>query len=353
MARGYFGRRRGDRPLTSASKRMGKHTIQFANPPVVVATASVVGPKEGEGPLGDTFDMVIDDTYFGEDSWEKAERKMLEEAVKMVIAKAQLQWQDIDFLLAGDLLNQTISANYAARNLGIPFLGLYGACSTMYEGMALASMLIDGGFATHVVVACSSHYDTAERQYRVPNEQGVQKPPTAQWTVTGAGAVLLAPSGNGPRITHATIGRVVDLGQKDAQDMGSAMAPAAVDTMVRHFQDTGRTPDDYDLIITGDLARVGHELATKLMEHKGYKLGDKYTDCGLLIYDTERQGTHAGGSGCACSAVVFAGHLMGKLNDGTYRRIFGIGTGALLSPISTYQGESIPSIGHGVVIERG
>ncbi|SMB98458.1 stage V sporulation protein AD [Thermanaeromonas toyohensis ToBE] len=338
--------------MSSTTKRVGKHTIQFANPPVIVATASVVGPKEGEGPLGNTFDMVITDTYFGEESWEKAERKMLEEAVKMVIAKAQLQWQDIDYLLAGDLLNQTISANYTARNLGIPFLGLYGACSTMYEGMALASILIDGGFATHVVAACSSHYDTAERQYRYPTEQGVQRPPTAQWTVTGAGAVLLAPAGNGPRITHATIGRVLDMGVKDPNDMGSAMAPAAVDTLVRHFQDTGRSPTDYDLIITGDLGRVGRELALKLAAQNGYDLGDKYTDCGLLIYDSERQGTYAGGSGCACSAVVFAGHLMGKLNDGTYKRILGIGTGALLSPTSTYQGESIPSIGHAVVIEK-
>ncbi len=210
----------------SAPKRVGQHTLQFANPPVIVATASVVGPKEGEGPLGDTFDMVVDDSYFGEETWEKAERKMLEEAVKMVIAKAQLKPQDIDFLLAGDLLNQTISANYAARTLGIPFLGLYGACSTMYEGMALAAMLIDGGFAHHVVAACSSHYDTAERQYRFPTEQGIQRPPTAQWTVTGAGAVLMAPVGNGPRITHATIGRVLDVGIKDPNDMGAAMAPA-------------------------------------------------------------------------------------------------------------------------------
>ncbi|MEW8960071.1 MAG: stage V sporulation protein AD [Moorella sp. (in: firmicutes)] len=335
-----------------APKRVGQHTIQFANPPVIVATASIVGPKEGEGPLGNTFDMVIDDPYFGEESWEKAERKMLEEAVKMVIAKAQLKPQDIDFLLAGDLLNQTISANYAARTLGIPFLGLYGACSTMYEGMALAAMLIDGGFAYHVVAACSSHYNTAERQYRFPTEQGVQRSPTSQWTVTGAGAVLMAPAGNGPRITHATIGRVVDVGIKDPNDMGSAMAPAAVDTIVRHFQDTGRGPADYDLIITGDLGRVGHEIATKLLGEQRYDVSKNYNDCGILIYDHERQDTHAGGSGCACSAVVFAGHLMGKLNEGRYKRILGVGTGALLSPTATQQGESIPGIGHGVVIEK-
>ncbi|MDN5348323.1 MAG: stage sporulation protein [Clostridia bacterium] len=211
--------------MSSAAKRVGKHTIQFANPPVIVATASVVGPKEGQGPLGHTFDLVVEDTYFGEQSWEKAECKMLEEAVKMALAKAILKPEDVDFLLAGDLLNQTISANFAARNLGIPFLGLYGACSTMYEGLALASILIDGGFATHVIAASSSHYDTAERQYRFPTEQGVQRPPTAQWTVTGAGAILLAQAGNGPRVTQVTIGRVLDVGIKDPNDMGSAMAP--------------------------------------------------------------------------------------------------------------------------------
>jgi len=336
----------------SAPKRVGQHTLQFANPPVIVATASVVGPKEGEGPLGDSFDMVVDDSYFGEKSWEKAERKMLEEAIKMVIAKAQLKPQDIDFLLAGDLLNQTISANFAAQTLGIPFLGLYGACSTMYEGMDLAAMLIDGGFAHHVVAASSSHYDASERQFRFPTEQGVQRPPTAQWTVSGAAAVLMAPSGNGPRVTHATIGRVLDLGIKDPNDMGSAMAPAAVDTIVRHFQDTGRSPIDYDLIITGDLGRVGHEIASKLLGGQNYDVSKNFNDCGILIYDHERQDTHAGGSGCACSAVVFAGHLMGKLNEGQYKRILGIGTGALFSPTATQQGESIPGIGHGVVIEK-
>ncbi|NLW06411.1 MAG: stage V sporulation protein AD [Clostridia bacterium] len=336
----------------SAPKRIGQYTLQYANPPVIVATASIVGPKEGEGPLGSSFDMVIEDTYFGEQSWEKAERKMLEEAIKMVIAKAQLKPQDIDYLLAGDLLSQTISANFAARNLGIPFLGLYGACSTMYEGLALAGVLIDGGFAHHVVVAVSSHYDTAERQFRFPTEQGVQRPPTAQWTVSGAAAVLLAPVGNGPRLTHATLGRVVDMGIKDPNDMGSAMAPAAVDTICRHFQDTGRNPSDYDLIITGDLGKVGHKIATKLLEGQNYDVSSKFSDCGILIYDHERQGTHAGGSGCACSAVVLAGHLMGKLNGGEYKRILGVGTGALLSTTSTQQGESVPGIGHGVVIEK-
>lgn len=224
-----------------APKRVGQYTLQYTNPPVVVATASVVGPLESDGPLGKSFDMIAKDNYFGEENWEKAERKMLEEAIKMVIAKAYLKPEDIDYLLAGDLLNQTISANFAARTLKIPFLGLYGACSTIYEGMALAAALIDGGFAHHVVVAACSHYDTSERQFRFPTEQGVQRPPTSQCTVSGAGAILMAPVGNGPRVTQATIGRVVDMGVKDPSNLGAAMAPAAVDTISRHFQDTNRS----------------------------------------------------------------------------------------------------------------
>jgi len=213
-------------------------------------------------------------------------------------------------------------------------------------------MLIDGGFAHHVVVASSSHYSAAERQYRFPTEQGVQRPPTSQWTVTGAAAVLLAPAGNGPRITHATVGKVVDMGLKDPNDMGSAMAPAAADSIARHFQDTGRGPQDYDLILTGDLGRYGSEAAIRLLEGQNYMVRPKFSDCGVLIYDHERQDTLAGGSGCACPAVVLTSYLMGKLNEGTYRRVLALGTGALLSPTALQQGESIPAIGHGVVIEK-
>lgn len=332
-------------------KRVGKQTIMFTSPPVIVSTASIVGPKEGNGPLGSTFDKVLPDTYYGEKSWEKTEQKMLAEAVQMVLDKAGKKPEDVQFLLAGDLLNQTISANYAARQFNIPFLGLYGACSTMFEGLALAAMLVDGGFADCVIVATSSHYGTAERQYRFPTEQGVQRPMSAQWTVTGAGAAMVARYGEGPHLTHATVGRVIDMGLKDANDMGSAMAAAAVDTLVRHFQDSARGPQDYDLIITGDLARVGTTLARELARAQGYDLGQRYTDCGLLIYAHD-QDTHAGGSGCACSAVVTAGYLMQQLARPEVKRILGIGTGALLSPTSIYQGESIPCIGHAVVLEQ-
>ncbi|WP_227766079.1 stage V sporulation protein AD [Zhaonella formicivorans] len=336
--------------MSQASKKIGKQTIKFANPPYIIASAAIVGPKEGEGPLRNYFDVISDDTYFGQKSWEKAEQFLLEETMKKALQKADLLPEKIDYMLAGDLLNQTISANYTARQLGIPFLGLYGACSTMCESMALAAILVDGGFADYVLAATSSHYSTAERQYRFPTEQGVQRPPSAQRTVTGSGAVVVARQGKGPRITYATIGKVIDLGMKDANDMGSAMAPAATDTIVRHFEDTGRGPDDYDLIITGDLATIGHALTIQLAKQQGYNLEKNYTDCGILIFDPS-QDTHAGGSGCGCSAVVTAGYLLKEMQNGKYRKILGVGTGALLSPCAVQQGESIPGIGHAVAIE--
>lgn len=334
----------------AATKKLGKQTVQFANPPVLLGTAAVTGPKEGQGPLGTTFDHVWEDTLDGEKTWEKAERKMLMEACDRVLKKLKLNPEAVDFMLAGDLLNQIISANFTARALGIPFIGLYGACSTMFEGLALGSMLVDGGYANHVLTGASSHYDTAERQFRFPTELGTQRPPSAQWTVTGAGAAVVAGQGTGPLITHATIGKVLDLGIKDANDMGSAMAPAAADTIIQHFKDTGRSPKDYDLIITGDLAAIGRSLTEQLVKQAGYDISKKYTDCGILIYDPA-QDTHAGGSGCGCSAVVLCGYLIGEILAGRFKRILGIGTGALLSPISTLQGESIPGIGHAVVID--
>lgn len=333
----------------SNTKRMGKRTIRFDNPPVIIDTASIVGPKEGAGPLADTFDRIIDDTYFGEKTWEKAERKLIEESIKLVLNKQNLQAGDIDFLLAGDLLNQMISANFAAGTLGIPFLGLYGACSTMFEGITLASVLIDGGFAEKVIAGTSSHYCTAERQYRFPTEQGVQRPMSSQWTVTGAAAFLLSGEGQGVRVTHATVGKVIDSGIKNANDMGAAMAPAAVDTIITHFEDTGRNVKDYDLIITGDLGSVGRSIAVELGIQKNQDLS-MLNDCGVLIFDSS-QDTHSGGSGCACSAVVTAGFLMNGLRSGRFKRILVIGTGALLSVTSSQQGESIPGIGHAVVLE--
>lgn len=335
-----------------APKKLGQQTVAYANPPVIVATASVVGPKEGEGPLGHTFDLVIEDSYFGEESWEKAERKMLEQAVNLVLSKAQLKPQDVDYFWAGDLLNQIISANYVARTLAIPFFGLYGARSTIYEGLALGGYAHRRGVCPPCGGGQQQPLQRSGKAVPVSHRARGPAPPTSQWTVTGAAAVLLAPAGNGPRITHATVGKVVDMGLKDPNDMGSAMAPAAADSIARHFQDTGRGPQDYDLILTGDLGRYGSEAAIRLLEGQNYMVRPKFSDCGVLIYDHERQDTLAGGSGCACPAVVLTSYLMGKLNEGTYRRVLALGTGALLSPTALQQGESIPAIGHGVVIEK-
>lgn len=335
----------------SNTKRMGKQTIRFDNPPVINAAACIVGPKEGQGPLAATFDRIVDDIYYGEKSFEKGERKFLEETIKLLLDKENLTSQDIDFLVAGDLLNQIISASFAAGSLEIPFLGIFGACSTMAQGLMLAAILVDGGYASKVISASSSHYCTAERQFRAPVEQGIQRPMSAQWTVTGAGAFLVSGEGQGIRVTHATVGKAIDAGIKDANDMGAAMAPAAVDTIVTHLQDVGRSPMDYDLIITGDLASVGRNIAADLGNQQGYDLSH-LSDCGILIFDHETQDTHSGGSGCACSAVVTAGHLIQQMQAGKYNRILVVGTGALLSVTSAQQGDTISGIAHGVVLEN-
>ncbi len=335
-----------------AAKKQGLQTLVFQNPPVIVAAGTVVGGKEAQGPLGKTFDLAIDDPYCGEKSWEHAERRMLEDAAKTALKKAGLGTQGIDFFLAGDLENQILASSFAARSLGIPHLGLFGACSTFYEGLIIGAVLIDGGFAEKVLVAASSHCCTAEKQFRFPTEQGVQRSLAQSWTVTGAGAVILASQGAGPVITHATVGKVIDLGQSDPTNFGAVMAPAAADTIVRHFQDTGRPPEFYDLVVTGDLGIYGRELAQGLIGDHGYRVEGRYTDCGILIYDHDTQDTHAGGSGCACSAVVTGGYLLQQLQAGKLQRFLGVGTGALLNVDSPKQGETIPGIGHGVVIER-
>lgn len=332
---------------------VGKQTWQFHSRPVLLAAGSVVGPKEGQGPLGQDFDAVIDDAYFGQDSWEKAERRFLEEAAQVAMTKANVTGDQLDVMFAGDLLNQIVTSNFAARTLAIPFLGLFGACSTSMESLALAALTVDAGFATHALAATASHNSTAERQFRYPTEYGGQKPPTAQCTVTGGGAAIVGKEGAGPVITHATIGKVVDLGVKSPFEMGPAMAPAAADTIARHFQDTGRTPDDYDLIVTGDLARVGHPLAAELLEQEGIYLGDKFKDCGILIFDPDQSEVFSGGSGCACCATVTYGHLLKRMEKGELDRILVCATGALLSPLSSQQGESIPCVAHAVAIERG
>jgi stage V sporulation protein AD len=335
--------------------RIGKSTILFSNPPHVHAWASIAGQKEGQGPLGHTFDAVMgkDDTY-GEDSWEKAERKLYREAVEMAVAKGSMNVCDLNFLCGGDLLNQIISAAYAARELQIPFLGLYNACSTMAESLLIASVMIDGGYAQKAACCVSSHFSTAERQYRMPLELGNQRTPTAQWTVTGAGCTILSdtPKLNEPdiTITRATIGTVTDYGVTDANNMGAAMAPAAYACLKTHLEDTATAPGDYDLIVTGDLGMVGQQLLRELMQRDGITLGNHYIDCGSEIF-SPNQDVHAGGSGCGCSAVVLNGWLMEKLKKGEIRRMLFMATGALMSPTTAMQGDTIAGIAHAIVLE--
>ncbi|HHY70668.1 MAG TPA: stage V sporulation protein AD, partial [Thermoanaerobacterales bacterium] len=266
-----------------STKKLGSQTIKFENPPSIIGTASIVGPKEGQGRFKDYYDLILKDNIYKEGSWEKAEIKILKEAVEMAIKNSNIPTGEVEYLIAGDLLNQIISAGFAARELGMPFFGIYGACSTMTEGVALGSVLIDGGFAENVVAAASSHFCTAERQFRFPLELGNQRSPTSQWTVTGAGAMVLSSKRQNPRVTLATIGRVIDMGESDSNDMGTAMAPAAVDTIVKHFKDAGRNPDVYDLIITGDLGSIGKEITEELLKQKGYDVSNKFTDCGVMI----------------------------------------------------------------------
>ena len=333
------------------SKKRGKQSYVLESRPRVAAWASMAGPKEAAGPLGRTFDETFTDDTLGQDSWERAEARMLEHAVDMALSKARVFADGVDVFLGGDLLNQIVSAGYTARQLGIPFLGLYGACSTMAESLLMGSLLLDGGFADNAVCATCSHFSTAERQYRYPLELGNQRTPAAQWTVTGAGATFLTAAGDHPiRIEAVTIGRVWDLKQTDANNMGAAMAPAAMMTLKSHFDDLGRKPTDYDLIVTGDLGRVGKELMTILCKREGILLDDRYIDCGCEIFD-ETQDAHAGGSGCGCSAVCLNGWLYGRMMKGEIRRMLFMATGALMSPTMSQQGESIPGIAHAVALE--
>ncbi|WP_240416905.1 stage V sporulation protein AD [Paenibacillus periandrae] len=332
----------------------GHQSWAFQNRPVITGAATVVGPEEGSGPLGDDFDIVHGDMILAQDSWEKAERQLMDEAAKLAVENAGLTKEKLQFYVGGDLMNQIISSTFAARTLAIPYIGIFGACSTSMEGLALASMLTDAGYANDVMAGTCSHNCTTEKQFRYPTEYGSQKPPTAQYTVTGAGAAVVSRHGKGPVVTGATIGRVVDMGIKDPFNMGAAMAPAAVDTMQAHFKDFDREPGYYDLIVTGDLAKVGYDIANELLiKHKIPIHQTTYYDCGLMIYDREKQPVIAGGSGCGCSAVVTYGHILKKLIKGDYRKVLVIATGALLSPLSFQQGESIPCIAHAVAIESG
>ena len=333
------------------NKRLGRQTVALSHPPVITAWASVVGKLEGEGPLGSCFDAVSPDSYFGQDSWEQGESEMLRRCFQLACRKADIAPAQLDYLLSGDLLNQCTGSAFALRDVPVPYFGLYGACSTMAESLSIAALLVDGGYGDTVCAATSSHFCSSERQFRFPLEYGGQRTPTAQWTVTGSGAVILQSSGTGPRITHVTTGIITDKGITDAANMGAAMAPAAYSTLTAHFRDTGRTPIDYDAIFTGDLGAVGHRAVLESFQKAGYDLSDRYFDCGLLMFDRDKQDVHAGGSGCGCAASVLCGHILPNLRKGLWKRVLFTATGALLSATTPLQGLTIPGICHGVVIE--
>lgn len=332
--------------------RIGRQTVKLDNPPIILETASIAGVKEGEGPLKNSFDKVLTDDTLGEKSWEKSESTLQKQTMLLALEKARLAQGDIDYILAGDLLNQCVGAHYSVRDFDIPFLGLYGACSTMTESMSIGSMLVGGGFANHVMCLTSSHFCSSERQFRNPLEYGGQRTPSAQWTVTGAGCAILASKGSGPRITHVTTGKVIDKGVTDISNMGAAMAPAAIDTLLAHFNDTGIKPDEYDMIVTGDLGVIGSDILVELMMEEGFDIRENHRDCGKMIYDIEAQDVHAGGSGCGCCGSVFCGYIYHELKRHNLKKILVMATGALMNPMVVEQGESIPAVAHAVTIEN-
>lgn len=327
-------------------ERKGQYTVTLSSRPTILGYAAVVGKREGEGPLGRGFDMVFEDTTMGEKTWEKAESALQREAFTRALNKAELSPSQINFLFAGDLLNQSIASTFGMREYGVPILGQFGACSTMAQTLAMAAIFVDSGAADICAAVTSSHFCSAERQFRFPLEYGGQRPPTAQWTVTGSGCAVVGMGGTGVKIADITVGYITDLGINDTNNMGAAMAPAAAETLTAFFKDTNTKPDDYELIITGDLAAVGSELLRQLMERKGYPLGANYTDCGLLIFDRSKQDVHAGGSGCGCSASVLCSYILNKMTSGEIHNVLFMATGALMSPTSSQQGESIPSVAH-------
>lgn len=331
-------------------KKIGKQTISFDSPPTITECNSIVGPKEAQGPLAKYFDLTLDDEFWGEKSWEKAESKIIKENVNALVTKSGISTNNIDCIFAGDLLNQCISSSFGLRDSNIPFIGMFGACSTFVESMCMGAIAIES-FAQNVICATSSHFCSAEKQFRFPLELGNQRPQTSQWTVTGSGATLLSKDGTGPFITNITLGKIVDMGIKDANNMGAAMAPAFVDTLLAHFLDTGRNPSYYDAIISGDLGKIGKDIAIDIAMSKGYNIKSNYNDCGLMIFDTKAQDTHAGGSGCACCGSAFSGFLFKQLKEKKIKKLLLIATGALTNSTSSQQGETIPGIAHAVSIE--
>ncbi len=326
-------------------------TLYFNNKPCIFATSSIAGPKESEGSINKYIETKLNDDMFGEDTFEKAEIKILRTAIQNCIKNSKIKQEKIDSIIAGDLLNQIIASTFATRNFPCGYLGVYNACATFCEALIFGSTLIDGGYMNNVLCASSSHFSTAERQYRYPLELGSTRPPQSQWTVTGAGACLLTRNAGGPKIVCGTVGKIVDFGVTDANNMGAAMAPAACDTLFTHFKETGLTPNEYDLIITGDLGTLGSRILKDLIWEKGYDIEKQHVDCGELVYNICEQ-EYQGGSGAGCSALVFSSYVYNKLKHGKYNKVLLMATGALLSSVSTQQGDSIPAIAHAVAIEK-
>lgn len=331
--------------------QVGKQSLRFAEAPYIISSASIVGKKEGEGPLGKCFDVVGEDDKFGQNTWEEAESTLQKEAFLMAVGKAGLQKEEIRYLFSGDLLGQNIATSFGLLDYKIPLFGLYGACSTCGEALSLGAMCVAAGYADYVVSMTSSHFASAEKQFRFPLEYANQRPKSATWTVTGSGAFVLGKQKSSIRISGITTGKIVDYGIKDSMNMGAAMAPAAADTICQHFTDFGATPQDYDRIVTGDLGVVGREILLDLVQKRGFDIADLHEDCGIEIYAPKEQGTGAGGSGCGCSAVTLSGYYLKQIENGTYRRILFVPTGALLSTVSFNEGKTVPGIAHGVVIE--
>lgn len=331
--------------------QIGKQSIAFQKPVYIMSSACIVGPKEGEGPLRNTFDEIVEDATFGKDTWEEGESEMMNQTVAMALRKAKVKTDDIRYIFGGDLLGQLIATTFGLMDYDIPLFGLYGACSTMGEALSLGAMTVHAGYADRVVAVASSHFASAEKQFRFPLEYGNQRPMSSTWTVTGSGAFVLSNEECEVMITGITTGKMVDYGVKDSMNMGACMAPAAADVIYQHLKDFDRKPEDYDKIVTGDLGVVGKEILCKLLDDQGYDISNVHMDCGIEIYDNPEQDTHAGGSGCGCSAVTLAGYLMQELKAKRLKRILFVPTGALLSTVSFNEGQSVPGIAHAVVIE--
>lgn len=332
------------------AKRISRNTFEMDNPPVIHSYAAIGGSKEGEGPLGQYFDQIYEDNYFGQATWEKAEGELLRLTVMKALEKGKVKKEDVNLLFAGDLLNQCTTTSYGLRDLNIPLLCVYGACSTMSETLLMSALVTDSGLGGNVVACTSSHFCSAERQFRFPLSYGGVRTPTSQWTCTASGACVVRPEGDGPHIKAATVGKIVDMGVTDANNMGAAMAPAAAYVIKTHLADRGLKPEDFDLILTGDLGRVGGTLLIELLAKEGLDISKNYKDCGTMIFDFAEQDVHGGGSGCGCSASVLCGYFLDRIKKGEFKNVLFCATGALMSPTMSQQGESIPGISHAVHI---